>query len=62
MNNTPRTTEIISALSSLDDGTGTLGIIVRQALVDDPGVTVEEVRAIVQEAIADAKAERERDA
>lgn len=55
--NTNRRSDILSALISLDDGTGTLGIIVDQALADDPAVTVAAVREIVTEAIADAIAD-----
>jgi hypothetical protein len=59
---TNRRSDILSALASLDDGTGTLGIIVDQALADDPAVTVDEVREIVREAKADAQVEAAREA
>lgn len=42
-----------------DDGTGTLGIIIRQALVDDPAATAGDIAEIVREAIADAREERQ---
>lgn len=37
-------------LSDLDDGTGDLGIVARQALRDDPDATAQDVRAIWCEA------------
>lgn len=43
-----------------DDGTGDLGIIVRQALADDPAATASEIAEIVVEARETATAERER--
>jgi hypothetical protein len=55
-----RRNDLLSALSDLDDGTGTLGIIVDQALADDPNVSEDTVRAIVVESIEDAKVERSR--
>lgn len=51
-----RRNNLLAALNSLDDGTGTLGIIVEHALADDPAITTEDVREIVLEAIADAEA------
>lgn len=42
-----------------DDGTGDLGIIVRQALQDDPGATDEDIAEIVREAREDARRETE---
>lgn len=51
-----RRESLLCALRSLDDGTGTTAIIVDQALSDDPEVTVEAVREIVSEAMADAVA------
>jgi len=58
-----RVSELIAETRLLvgDDGSGTLGIIVRQALADDPESTAEDCAAIVREAIADAAAERERE-
>lgn len=53
-----RLLELCASLADLDDGTGTLAVIVRQALEDDPGATAQDVRAIVAEAIDDAEAER----
>lgn len=41
-----------------DDGTGDLGIIVRQALADDPAATVDDIVTIVREAREDAARER----
>lgn len=52
-----RRASLLAALSTFDDGSGTLGIIVDHALAEDPAVTVEAVREIVIEAIADAKLE-----
>jgi len=40
-----------------DDGTGDLGVIVRQALRDDPNATPEEIADIVREAREDAPSE-----
>lgn len=54
-----RRAELLTALRKYDDGTGTLRIVVDQALADDPSVTAEAVREILDDAIADAKAERE---
>lgn len=45
-----RRVEILSALRKHDHGDGCLGIIVDQALADDPDVTIDEVRAIVVQA------------
>ena len=55
-----RRASLLGGLASYDDGTGTLGIIVDQALADDPLVTLEAVREIVVEAIEDAKLEASR--
>jgi hypothetical protein len=52
-----RRADILSTLAGLDDGTGTLGVIVDQALADDPAITAAKVREIVCEAIADARAD-----
>ena len=52
-----RAAEILADLCDLDDGTGTIGIIIRQAISDDPSVTTETVREIVREAITDAATE-----
>jgi hypothetical protein len=57
-----RVSDLLAALSDHDRGDGCLGIIVRQALADDPGATVEDVRAIVLQAEEDARIEREREA
>lgn len=43
-----------------DDGTGTLGTIVAQALIDNPDTTAADIEAIIAEATADARLERER--
>jgi hypothetical protein len=52
--------DLIAALSRYDDGTGTLGIVVDQAIRD--GVTgVAAIAAILDEAIEDARIERERE-
>lgn len=56
----PVVSEIVARLATLgiaDDGTGDLGIIVRQALTDDPRATAEDIAEIVREARADARAE-----
>lgn len=52
-----RQADLLATLADLDDGTGTLGIVVDQALADDPAVTVASVREIVTAAIQDARAE-----
>lgn len=44
-----------------DDGTGDLGIIVRQALAEDPTVSAEAIAETVREARRDATVERERE-
>jgi hypothetical protein len=43
-----------------DDGTGDLGVIVRQALIDDPSATAGGIAEIVREARAEARIERGR--
>lgn len=55
-----RRAEILSALRSHDHGDGCLGIIVDQALADDPECTIDDVREIVEEAERDAAVGRER--
>jgi hypothetical protein len=50
-----RRSDMLSFLRSLDDGTGDLGIIIDQALADDPAVTIAAVREIVLEARAEAR-------
>lgn len=57
---TARRRNLLAALSSYDDGSGTLGIVVDQALRDDPEVTRAEIAAILDEAIADAATEATR--
>jgi hypothetical protein len=52
---TNRRSDILVALASHDDGSGTLGIIVDQALADDPDVSIQDVREIVIEAEEDAR-------
>lgn len=49
---------MIARLADLDDGTGDLGVIVDQALADDPDATDADVREIILQARADWKAER----
>jgi hypothetical protein len=39
-----------------DDGTDNLGVIVRQALIDDPDATPEDIAAIVRDAREEALA------
>ncbi len=56
---TPRYRELCGELSRYEDGTGTLGIVVAQALMDDESVSAETVANILDEAIADAATERE---
>lgn len=51
---------LLAGLSKYDDGSGTLGAIVDQALADDPAATLADVRAIVVEAIKDAEIEAAR--
>jgi hypothetical protein len=53
------TSELIDAVAALtgDDGTGDLGVIVRQALRDDPAAAAWEIAEIVREARADASGE-----
>lgn len=55
--------DVCDAVASMvrDDGTGDLGVIVRQALADDPAVTVDEIADIVREARRDAAVERKRE-
>jgi hypothetical protein len=55
-----RAHELTAELRDIDDGTGDLGVIVRQALADDPDATAADIRAIVAEARADAETERGR--
>jgi hypothetical protein len=50
-----RTADMCAALVDLDDGTGDLGVIVRQALADDPDATVQDIREIVAEAREEAE-------
>lgn len=47
---------LVSGAAALvgNDGTGDLGVIVRQALIDDPATTVKDVARIVREAREDA--------
>lgn len=52
--------ELIAALADLDDGTGTLGTVVDQALAEDAGATAAQIREIVVEAVADARVEAHR--
>ena len=56
---TTRETNLILAVSEapgvIDDGDGGIGIIVRQALRDDPDATVAEIVAIVLEAQEEAR-------
>lgn len=47
---------VVTAVGS--DGSGDIGIIVRQALRDDPHVTVAEIVAIVRQARTEWAAER----
>lgn len=53
--------DMIAAVETItgDDGTGDLGIIVRQALRDDPAATAEDIAAIVVDARADARRDRD---
>lgn len=52
--------DILAALASHDRGDGGLGIIVDEALAEDPAVTVAEVREIVIQAERDAADEASR--
>jgi predicted regulator of amino acid metabolism with ACT domain len=47
-------------IQARDKGDGGIGIIVRQALADDPEATVEDVLAIIIEAEEDARGEAAR--
>jgi hypothetical protein len=47
----------VALLVEDDDGTGDIGIIVRQALRDDPTATARDIAQIVRDARADALAE-----
>jgi len=58
-----RTSEIAGTLAAMgieatDD---TLGVVIRQALRDDPRATAEDIAEIWSEATADARLDRERD-
>lgn len=53
--------DICARLSAYDDGHGILGIIVRQALRDNPSVTDEEIIEIIRESREQAEADREWD-
>ena len=44
---------LCATLSQYDDGTGDLGTIIAQALIDDPDATVEAIAAVIDEARAD---------
>lgn len=50
---------LLAALADLNDGTGDLGQTIRDVLRDDPAATAEDIREVVEEAIRDAKRERE---
>lgn len=54
-----RAKDLVAELSAIDTGDGTLGIVIRQALADDPRATADNIREIWAEATADAAAERE---
>lgn len=54
-----RRADLLAALASHDHGDGCLGIIVDEALAEDPTVTLAAVREIVLQAEADAAAERD---
>ena len=51
---------ILADLADLQDGGGNLGVVVRQALADDPAATAADVRAIWAEATRDAEVEAAR--
>lgn len=59
-----RVSDMLARVSRLvgDDGTGDLGVIVRQALSDDPTTTADAIAEIVAEARRDARIEAEREA
>lgn len=44
-----------------DDGTGDLGIIVRQALTDDSNVSAEDIAAVMRDAREEARARDDRE-
>jgi hypothetical protein len=62
MTNRPRVARsaILASLADLDDGTGDLGIIVDQALIDDAQVSAAHVREIVLASRRDATVEASR--
>lgn len=49
----------VASLVGYGDGSGDLGIIVEQALTDDPDATAEDIAEIVREARQDAADERD---
>ncbi|HKA75336.1 MAG TPA: hypothetical protein VKE26_26270 [Xanthobacteraceae bacterium] len=50
---TARYRDLCAELARYDDGTGDLGIIIAQALVDDPQATATAIAAIIDEARAE---------
>jgi hypothetical protein len=56
-----RALALIAALSHFDRGDGCLGIIVRQAIKDNPSADADDIREICIEAEADAAVERARE-
>ena len=56
--NEARVRDLLVSLRAYDHGDGCLGIIVRQALKDDPGATAEDIASICREAEEDARVER----
>ena len=55
-----RRDELLAAVRAHDDGTGTLGTIVDQALLDNPAITADEIRFVVLDAKRDAETEAAR--
>lgn len=60
METSNRRSELLALLISHDDGTGTLRIIVDQALTDDANVTLATLREIIVQAERDARDEHVR--
>ncbi len=61
MTNENRVADLVVEVGALvgDDGTGDNGIIIREALRDDPGVTAAQIAEIIRESRQDAALDRE---
>lgn len=60
--NQTKRSELLFALRSYDDGTGNLGVSIDHALADNSNVTSAEIADVLDEAIDDARVERDREA